>query len=82
MPQDDAITSSLYRQLDLFVELAKESGGDAGKIRTGLRELLKGEAAKQGCPCMAESGRVTGQALELNAMGLALWYKKNEGAGN
>ncbi|MDR1580284.1 MAG: MBL fold metallo-hydrolase [Synergistaceae bacterium] len=74
------VSDSLYRQLDLYIEAAERAEGDIASIRTRLRELFKEEASRQNCPCLASNfGRVTVTALELNAQGLALWYKKNRG---
>jgi glyoxylase-like metal-dependent hydrolase (beta-lactamase superfamily II) len=73
------VSDSLYRQLDLYVEAAERAKGDIASIRASLRELFKEEASRQNCPCLASNfGRVTRTALELNAQGLALWYKKSE----
>jgi glyoxylase-like metal-dependent hydrolase (beta-lactamase superfamily II) len=74
----EGISDSLYRQLDLYVEAAKRAEGDIASIRTRLREIFREEASCQNCPCLASNfGRVTVTALELNAQGLALWYKKS-----
>jgi glyoxylase-like metal-dependent hydrolase (beta-lactamase superfamily II) len=74
----EGISDSLYRQLDLYVEAAERADGDIASIRTSLRELFKEEASRQNCPCLASNfGRVTVTTLELNAQGLALWYKKS-----
>jgi glyoxylase-like metal-dependent hydrolase (beta-lactamase superfamily II) len=72
------VSDSLYRQLDLYVEAAESAEGDIASIRTRLREIFTEEASRQNCPCLASNfGRVTVTALELNAKGLAMWYKKS-----
>jgi glyoxylase-like metal-dependent hydrolase (beta-lactamase superfamily II) len=72
------VSDSLYRQLDLYVEAAELARGDIASIRTRLREIFREEASSQNCPCLASNfGRVTVTALELNAQGLAMWYKKS-----
>jgi hydroxyacylglutathione hydrolase len=82
MPAKGAIVDSLYRQLDNYVKIADDAGGDLSLIKSGLSKLFEEEAARQGCPCLASpTGRVTNLALDLNASGLALWYgKQNKGA--
>jgi glyoxylase-like metal-dependent hydrolase (beta-lactamase superfamily II) len=81
MPAGKEMSESLHRQLDMYVKAAEDAGGDIDKIRTGLRELFRDEASRQGCECLsANSGRVTGLALELNARGLTMWYEKGRGA--
>jgi glyoxylase-like metal-dependent hydrolase (beta-lactamase superfamily II) len=73
-----AVSEPLYRQLELYVEAAERSKGDIASIKTRLREIFREEASRQNCPCLASDfGRVTVTALELNAQGLALWYRKN-----
>jgi glyoxylase-like metal-dependent hydrolase (beta-lactamase superfamily II) len=75
---DGGVSDSLYRQLDLYVEAAERAEGDIDSIRKKLHELFVEEASRQNCPCLASNfGRVTVTALELNAQGLALWYKKS-----
>jgi glyoxylase-like metal-dependent hydrolase (beta-lactamase superfamily II) len=77
MPAKGAMIDSLYRQLDTYVKIANDSEGNLNLIKDGLMKLFQEEAASQGCPCLASpTGRVTNVALELNANGLALWYKK------
>ncbi|MDR1137391.1 MAG: MBL fold metallo-hydrolase [Synergistaceae bacterium] len=79
LPANSAIKDSLYRQLDVYVKIADDSKGDLEFIKTGLRELFKKEAARQGCPCLAApAGRVTSLALELNALGLAVWQNRRK----
>jgi glyoxylase-like metal-dependent hydrolase (beta-lactamase superfamily II) len=83
MPIGGEISDSLHRQLDLYVKAAEDAEGDLDRIRTKLKELFVNEASRQGCPSLAaNSGRVTGQALELNAQGLAVWYEKNKNSGH
>jgi glyoxylase-like metal-dependent hydrolase (beta-lactamase superfamily II) len=82
MPIGGDISDSLYRQLDLYVKTAEDAKGNLDMIREGLRDLFADESSRQGCPCLAaNSGRVTGQALELNAQGLAVWYEKKRNSG-
>jgi hypothetical protein len=77
LPTGGGVSDSLYRQLDLYVEAAERAEGNVTAIRMSLRELFKEEASRQNCSCLASNfGRVTVTALELNAQGLALWYKK------
>jgi glyoxylase-like metal-dependent hydrolase (beta-lactamase superfamily II) len=82
MPIGGDISDSLYRQIDLYVKTAEDAKGNLDMIREGLRDLFRNESSRQGCPCLAaNSGRVTGQALELNAQGLAVWYEKKRDRG-
>jgi hypothetical protein len=40
------------------------------------------ETSRQGCPAVtSDYGRITGEALEINSQGLAVWYKKNRNKG-
>ena len=79
MPARGAIVDSLYRQLDDYVKIADESGGDLDTIKILMRKQFEEESARQGCPCIASpTGRVTNIALELNANGLAMWYGKTK----
>ncbi|MDR0764097.1 MAG: MBL fold metallo-hydrolase [Synergistaceae bacterium] len=78
LPLGGGVSDSLYRQLDMYVEAAERAEGDIASIRMRLREIFIEEASRQNCPSLASDfGRVTRAALELNAQGLALWYKKS-----
>ncbi|MDR3279415.1 MAG: MBL fold metallo-hydrolase [Synergistaceae bacterium] len=78
MPCDDDVKSSLYRQIDRFVELAENTDGDLPKIREGFKKLFAKERDIQNCPCFTdESCRLMGIPMELNAQGLAIWYAKD-----
>jgi glyoxylase-like metal-dependent hydrolase (beta-lactamase superfamily II) len=79
LPRDEKIISALYRQIDRYVDIAEAAAGDLEKIRAGLAASFKEEAALAGCASIAEhAGRTTALALELNANGLAMWYKKKQ----
>ncbi|MDR3076162.1 MAG: MBL fold metallo-hydrolase [Synergistaceae bacterium] len=82
MPIGGALSDSLYRQIDMSVKIAEEAEGDKDRIKDGLVKLFMEETSRQGCPAVtSDYGRITGEALEINSQGLAVWYKKSRNKG-
>jgi glyoxylase-like metal-dependent hydrolase (beta-lactamase superfamily II) len=78
IPTSGPMVDSFYRQLDRSVQLARDEAGDYDRIKAGLLEIYMDEANSQGYPDLGKNhGRVTSQALDINAQGLAYWYKKS-----
>lgn len=70
------IAADLRRQIDAYERLARDTQGDKDRIKEGLVRIFEAERTTQGWPIepgkIAEVFRID---LELNAQGVACWYK-------
>jgi glyoxylase-like metal-dependent hydrolase (beta-lactamase superfamily II) len=77
MRNADLLASDLRRQINAYVALTEEARGAYPAIRASLSKLLEDESATQGWTSpSADLSTALDRAMDLNAQGLEVWYKK------